>query len=168
MLFRSVDSTDNGTCGPHGGNIDCRDVAAGAIIIFRARVDGANIGFGDAHLAMGDGELTGQGVESAVDVKVIVRRAAPVGLEWPLIIRNGEIMTLGANADLRIAQRIAYEEMMALGRTFYNLERSEMNARVAVAGDLRVCQSCCAKFTVRLALPVALLSPSGLLPSGQF
>ena len=159
-----IDATDNGTCGSHGGNIDCRDVAAGATVIFRARVDGANLGFGDAHLAMGDGELTGQGVESAVNAEIVVRRAAFIGLEWPLIIRNGEIMTLGANADFRIAQRIAYEEMMTLGRTFYNLERSEMNARISVAGHLRVCQSCCAKFTVRLALPVSLLSSSGLLP----
>ena len=157
------ETTDNATCGSHGGNLDCRDIAAGAVVIFRARLDGGLISCGDAQLAMGDGELTGQGVESAVDAELAVRRASPIGLEWPLIIRNGEIMTMGANRDMRIAQRIAFEELITLGRIAFNLDRVEMNARIAVAGDLRVCQSCCAVVTVRLALPLALL-PAPVYP----
>lgn len=154
------DATLNDTCGPHGGNIDCRDWAAGATTFFRARVAGANLGVGDCHWAMGDGEIGGQGIEGAADVQLTVTRPLAVqraGIEWPWLVRNGWIMTLGGHNDFKTAQRIAYEEMMALCRNLFNLERSEVQARIACVGELRVCQACCPVMTVRICLPLRVL-----------
>ena len=151
------DATENMDCGPHGGNLDCRDVGPGATVFIRARVDGANLGFGDVHWAMGDGEIKGTGVEGAADVELTVHTAADTGVEWPWIVRSGQVMTLGAGPDLRVAQRVAYEEMMTLCRTLFNLERREVQGRITVAGDLRICQSVCRLITVRQCLPLELL-----------
>ncbi|MGH7145663.1 MAG: acetamidase/formamidase family protein, partial [Planctomycetota bacterium] len=157
----ACDATTNDTCGPHGGNIDCRDWAPGATAFFRARVTGANLSVGDVHWAMGDGEIGGQGIEGAADVVLTVTRPARIqraGLEWPWLIRDGFAMTLGGHPDFKTAQRIAYEEMMTLGRTLFNLERSELQARIACVGELRVCQACCPVITVRIAVPLRLFA----------
>lgn len=151
------EATGNSTCGAHGGNLDCRDAGPGATVFIRARVAGANLGFGDVHWAMGDGELNGTGVEGAADAVLTVRKARSAGIEWPWIVRNGLVMTMGGAPDLRTAQRIAYEEMMTLCRTLLNLERREVQGRITVAGDLKVCQSVCSLITVRLCLPLELL-----------
>lgn len=164
----SSDETFNDTCGPHGGNIDCRDWAPGAMAFFRARVDGANLGVGDIHWAMGDGEIGGQGIEGAADVRLRVSKPGGLqkaGVEWPWLVRDGYLMTLGGYTDLKTAQRIAYEEMMALCRNLFNLERTEVQARIACVGELRVCQACCPVITVRVCLPLAVLGAHrGLFP----
>ncbi|MFC1582168.1 acetamidase/formamidase family protein [Planctomycetota bacterium] len=154
------EATDNMHCGPHGGNLDCGDMGPGATVFLRARVDGANLSFGDVHWAMGDGEINGTGVEGAVDAEITLHKGRNVNLEWPWIVRNGLIMTLGGGPDLRIAQRVAYEELMSLGREVFALERREMQGRITVAGDLKVCQSVCDWITVRLCLPLGLLGTS--------
>ena len=154
------EATDNMRCGPHGGNLDCGDMGPDATVFLRARVDGANLSFGDVHWAMGDGEINGTGVEGAVDAEITVYKARRVNQEWPWIVCNGLVMTLGGAPDLRIAQRVAYEEMMALGREVFNLERREMQGRITVAGDLKICQSVCEWITVRLCLPLELLGTS--------
>ncbi|HTL52653.1 MAG TPA: acetamidase/formamidase family protein [Planctomycetota bacterium] len=154
------DETFNDTCGAHGGNIDCRDWAPGATAFFRARVDGANLGVGDVHWAMGDGEIGGQGIEGAADVRLRVTKPAGLqraGVEWPWLIRDGFLMTIGGHPDLKTAQRIAYEEMMVLCRNLFNLERSEVQARIACLGQLRVCQACCPVITVRVCLSLGVL-----------
>jgi amidase len=156
----STDTTTNDTCGSHGGNLDCRDAAAGAYIFLRARRAGALLGMGDVHWAMGDGEIGGQGVEGAADVTLRVLKSKSAGIEWPWILRDGWIMTLGGYSDLKTAQRIAYEEMMTLTRALFNFERSEVQARIAAAGYLKVCQACCPVITVRVCLPLELFEIS--------
>lgn len=153
------EETHNGTCGPHGGNMDCRDIAASATVFFRARVDGANFGFGDVHFEMGDGEIEGQGVEGAADAVLSFHRAAPgriEGTDWPWLVRRGEIMTLAGHTDFRTAVHVAYEAMQSLCARIFRTSRDDVTARIVPAGHLRVCQSCCPVMTVRLALPLAL------------
>ena len=64
-------SADTRAPGDTGGNMDCRDVRAGSTIVFKARVEGALVGMGDAHALQGDGEITGQGIET--DAVALVR-----------------------------------------------------------------------------------------------
>ena len=64
-------SADTRAPGDTGGNMDCRDVRAGSTLVFKARVEGALAGMGDAHALQGDGEITGQGIET--DAEALVR-----------------------------------------------------------------------------------------------
>ena len=74
--------------GPHpmvppsrwGGNLDIRCIGPGARLVLPVGVPGALLSLGDAHAAMGDGEVAGTGVETEATVRLRVdlrRDAAP-------------------------------------------------------------------------------------------
>jgi len=51
--------------GPHGGNLDLVEVAPGSTVFLPVTVPGGYLYLGDAHAAMGHGELSGTGLEMA-------------------------------------------------------------------------------------------------------
>ncbi len=58
--------------GPFGGNLDYNDNVQGTTMYMPVFHPGALLGFGDAHGAMGDGEVVGTGLETSVDVTFTV------------------------------------------------------------------------------------------------
>jgi amidase len=54
--------------GPHGGNLDVRDVCTGSRIWLPVAVEGGLLYVGDVHASMGDGELTGVADETAAEI----------------------------------------------------------------------------------------------------
>jgi acetamidase/formamidase len=148
--------TDSMSTAAHGGNIDCRDFAPGAVVFFKARVDGALLGAGDVHLAMGDGEVEGQGIESAADVTLSVRAFTGAGIENPWLVRRGEIMAIGFDENLSQAIRCAYEQFVLLCGKLFGKSRKQIQARMRPSGHVRICQSCCRIKTVRVSLPLRL------------
>lgn len=64
---------DTGTdLGVFGGNLDYNDNVQGTTLYFPVFHPGALLGMGDAHGAMGDGEVVGTGLETSVDVTFTV------------------------------------------------------------------------------------------------
>lgn len=61
--------TDLGT---YGGNLDYNDNVEGTTLYFPVYHAGAFFGIGDAHAAMGDGEVTGSALETSADVDFTV------------------------------------------------------------------------------------------------
>lgn len=61
--------TDLGT---YGGNLDYNDNVEGTTLYFPVYHAGALFGIGDAHAAMGDGEVTGSALETSADVDFTV------------------------------------------------------------------------------------------------
>ena len=69
--------------GPHGGNLDLVEVCPGSTIYLPVKVPGAYLYLGDAHAAMGHGELSATGLEMAAYSTVtvdLVRRPKVSGL----------------------------------------------------------------------------------------
>jgi amidase len=58
--------------GAFGGNMDYNDNVEGTTLYFPVSHAGAFFGIGDAHAAMGDGELTGAALETSADVEFTV------------------------------------------------------------------------------------------------
>lgn len=58
--------------GPFGGNMDYNQNVEGATLYFPVFHPGAGFVLGDAHAAMGDGELTGSALETSMDVEFTV------------------------------------------------------------------------------------------------
>ena len=58
--------------GVFGGNLDYNDNVEGTTLYFPVFHPGALLGMGDAHGAMGDGEVVGTGLETSVDVTFTV------------------------------------------------------------------------------------------------
>src|SRR5699024_4960886 len=59
-----------GTPSAHGGNMDTKQITEGATLYFPVFQEGALFATGDFHAAMGDGEVSGTGIEVPGEVTV--------------------------------------------------------------------------------------------------
>lgn len=96
--------------GPHGGNLDAREVAPGASLYLPVFVPGALLALGDLHAAMGDGELCGLGVEVAGRALLRVT-LLPQTIHHPRVETPDAWITFGSAPTLEEALRIASTEM---------------------------------------------------------
>jgi len=126
--------------GDTGGNLDCRDVRAGSTVVFKARVEGALLGMGDAHALQGDGEITGQGIETDAEALVRFRRLSEPLSARPVIIRAEWVSTLGAHRDLEEAAWQATEDMVVLLRERTGRTEEEARLLVGLTGKLKINQ----------------------------
>ena len=123
-------SADTRAPGDTGGNMDCSEVRAGSTVVFKARVEGALAGMGDAHALQGDGEITGQGIETDAEALVRFRKLPESLSERPVIIRPESFSTIGAHKNLEDAAWQATDDMVALLRQ--RTGRNENEARLLV------------------------------------
>ena len=133
-------SVDTRAPGDTGGNMDCRDVRAGSTIVFKARVEGALVGMGDVHALQGDGEITGQGIETDAEALVRFRKLPGLLSERPVIIRAESFSTIGAHKDLEEAAWQATDDMVALLRDRTGRTEDEARLLVGLTGKLKINQ----------------------------
>jgi acetamidase/formamidase len=95
-----------------GGNMDSHEVRAGTTVYLAVNVPGALFSIGDAHLAMGDGELCGVAVEGAADTLLTVDVLKKVACPWPRLENDEAIMVVGAARPLEDAVRIAHTQLV--------------------------------------------------------
>jgi acetamidase/formamidase len=128
-----------------GGNLDIRHIGPGSRLVLPVGVDGALLSLGDAHAAMGDGEVSGTGVEteSTVRLRVDLRKGAapktPIIETDPRTHRKGAALaTTGVGPDLMAAAvdatRALIEEVTA--RT--GLAPADAYLLASVAADLKI------------------------------
>ena len=142
--------------GPHsvipprrvGGNMDCRDVRAGATLLLPVEVPGALLSAGDPHAAQGDGEVCGTAVETTAVVRLTVELRHGLRIDQPQLElapepvaerREGpnRRLTMGVGPDLFAGARDATLAMIELlGR--HGLDPADAYALCSVAGHLRI------------------------------
>lgn len=139
--------------GPHsivpprrwGGNMDIRHIGPGARLVLPVAVEGALLSLGDAHAAMGDGEVCGTGVETdaVVTLRVAVRPGAapatPIVETHPRSQRVGAALaTTGIGPDLMTAAKDAVRALLdeIVSRT--GLARQDAYLLASVAADLKI------------------------------
>ncbi|MEX2551121.1 MAG: acetamidase/formamidase family protein [Nitriliruptoraceae bacterium] len=144
--------------GPHsvipprqvGGNLDCRDVRAGARLLLPVEVAGARFSAGDAHGAQGDGEVCGTAIETTAraHVRLSVTGGRPLGaprLELPAERRASgaeprtpeRTMTMGVGPDLMAGARDATRRMIEV-LVDRGVAAPDAYALCSVAGNLRI------------------------------
>ncbi len=124
--------------GSWGGNMDFNEVTEGATLYLPVRNPGALLYFGDGHAAQGDGELTGNALETSLDVQLTVNviqgKAAPgVRLESAT-----HLSAMGLDGSLDGAFRAATANMAAWLADDYNLTASEIAQVFGTAAEYRV------------------------------
>lgn len=131
-----------------GGNMDLRDLSAGAELILPVEVAGALFSVGDTHAAQGDGEVCGTAIESPMQVTLtfnLLKGAAP---RCPQAVLPGPVtrhldtygyeVTTGIGPDLMQNARAALSDMIdRLGRT-RGLSAVDAYMLCSVCGDLRI------------------------------
>lgn len=131
-----------------GGNMDIRDIAAGAELYLPVEVEGALFSIGDTHAAQGDGEVCGTAIESAMNVVLtvdIVKGAAP---RFPRFSTPGPVtrhldakgyeVTTGIGPDLMAASRDAVSGMIDLLCAQRGIAPEQAYMLCSVCGDLRI------------------------------
>jgi acetamidase/formamidase len=132
-----------------GGNMDIRQLGAGATLYLPVEVEGALLGIGDTHGAQGDGEVCGTAIEAAMTVhaRVSVRRDLAIDgpefdvrrpLERPSAAAAGYHVTTGIEPDLLEAARSAVRRMIAHLVVTRGLSPVEAYGLCSVAVDLKI------------------------------
>jgi acetamidase/formamidase len=142
-----------------GGNIDCKDLVAGATLYLPGAVPGALLYLGDGHAAQGDGEVGGTAIECGMTTEVTVglatdRPLSTVHAEAP----SGRI-TFGFDADLNVAMGDALDAMVVWMQQLFSLD--DKAAALALAStclDLRVTQVANQTWGVHALLPTGALA----------
>ena len=127
----------------HGGNMDFNAVQPGSTIHIRAQKPGGLLSLGDVHARMGDGELTGAGVEIDAAVTIKVDRSpgfpnsSPVVETTTVVEAAEEYLTSARAAEWGEALRLAWLEMVALIIDRYDTTYEYANMIVGTIGDAR-------------------------------
>ncbi|WP_042402167.1 acetamidase/formamidase family protein [Streptacidiphilus carbonis] len=159
--------------GPHGmipprrwgGNMDIRHIGPGARLVLPVGVDGALLSLGDAHGAMGDGEVAGTGIETDATVRIrvdLLRDAAP---PTPFVEtdarthRTGRALaTTGIGPDLMQASRDAVRALVDQIVARSGLAPEDAYLLASVTADLKISEIVDApNWVVTAHLPLALL-----------
>jgi acetamidase/formamidase len=142
--------------GPHsivppskwGGNMDVKHLRAGTTLLLPVGVEGALFSVGDTHAAMGDAEVCGTAVETAMDLTL--RLSLRKGLDLPAPqyrVPAGELartqqsayhVCTGVAPDLMEATRNATLALIDHLVEERGLDRQEAYALCSVAADLRI------------------------------
>lgn len=95
--------------GPHGGNMDIVEVCPSSTVYLPVFVTGALLYLGDAHAAMGHGELSASGLEMPADTVITVDVVKQKRLPGVRIESPDEIMTVatGCPMERSVAQGFA-------------------------------------------------------------
>jgi len=132
--YPSVDAGD------HGGNMDNSLIVPGVKVYLPVFTDGALLGIGDVHGAMGDGEIFDQGMEMCADVDVTIKVRKDVKVKRPFVVSDELIATTATTATLEESCALAVADMRDILETYYDLSHEDAGLLVGFYGDLKFCQ----------------------------
>ena len=112
-----------GPAGPHGGNLDLVEVCPGNTICLPVYVPGGYLYLGDAHAAMGHGELSASGLEMPAVSTITVGLVKQQHLPNPRIESAEELMTVATGAPMERAIATAYAQLILWMETDYGWDR---------------------------------------------
>ncbi|HXB69756.1 MAG TPA: acetamidase/formamidase family protein [Candidatus Acidoferrales bacterium] len=116
----------SGPAGSYGGNLDYNAIGEGATVILPVYHPGALLFIGDGHALQGDGEATGNGVETSMDVEFTVEVRKKMKLTGPRVETADDIISVGAQPEfassLDRALQMATTDMVDWLVTGYGLE----------------------------------------------
>jgi acetamidase/formamidase len=142
--------------GPHsivpprrwGGNMDIKHLRAGTTLLLPVGVEGALFSVGDTHAAMGDGEVCGTAVETAMDITLRLSLRRNLDLPAPQYrVPAGDLartsqsayhVCTGVASDLMEATRAATRALIDHLVAVRGLDRQEAYALSSVAADLKI------------------------------
>jgi acetamidase/formamidase len=131
-----------------GGNMDIKHLQPGCTLYLPVGVEGALFSVGDTHAAMGDGEVCGTAVETAMDITVRLTVRHDLTIAYPQYeipagqLARGEAsgyhVCTGIHEDLMEAVREAVRGIVEHIEQRYGRARREAYAIASVAADLRI------------------------------
>lgn len=112
-----------GPAGPHGGNLDIIEVCPGNTIYLPVYVPGGFLYLGDAHAAMGHGELSAAGLEMPAISTITVNVVKGKKLFGPRIESPTEIMAIATGCPMERASAEAFGRLILWMESDYGWDR---------------------------------------------
>lgn len=110
----------------HGGNMDYDRVAEGATLHFPVWTAGALLSLGDGHALQGDGEISGQGLETSLDVEFTVELIKGEAMQQVWLEDADAVMVTGIENGLDASLQRATTGMSIWLKKRYGLSDSEI------------------------------------------
>jgi amidase len=126
------------TPGAHGANMDFNEVVAGVTMHFPVFEPGALFMLGDGHAAQGDGEIDGAAIETSFNVRFTVDLIKGKKINWPRLINDRVIMSIGSTRPLMDALRIACTDMVGWLVADYGFDELEALQLLGQAAELEI------------------------------
>jgi acetamidase/formamidase len=126
--------------GMHAGNLDNRELTAGATLYIPVFVPGALFAIGDGHAAQGDGEVNLTAIETSLRGRVQLTVRKDMKLGWPRAETPSDYISMAAHQDLKVATTIAVQEMVDFLVATKQLTRHEAYRLVSLAGNVAITQ----------------------------
>ncbi len=150
-------SPRSGPAGYWGGNLDYNEIREGATVFLPVFHSGALLFFGDGHALQGDGEAVGSGVETSLDVEVVVDVKKNWKLTGPRLETAGHLVSIGSlpeNPNLNATMELATNDMLRWLVEDYGYSPSEAHLSIGMQARYDI---------VTLGGSVALRIPKSIL-----
>jgi amidase len=116
----------SGPAGSYGGNLDYNEIGEGTLVLLPVYHPGALLFVGDGHALQGDGEPTGNGIETSLDLEFTVDVRKKATLTGPRAETSEYIISIGSQPEfvssLNRALQLATSDMINWLTTDYKLE----------------------------------------------
>jgi acetamidase/formamidase len=112
--------------GPFGGNMDYNQMGEAVTLYLPVYHAGGLLEMGDAHAAMGDGELTGSALETSVDVDFSVEIIPGYASAGPRLENADYIMAMGIAGSVADSIQVATTQLVEWLKKDYKLNDSEV------------------------------------------
>jgi amidase len=118
--------------------MDFNEVVEGTKLYLPVSVPGALLYFGDGHALQGDGELTGDALETSMDVEVTVDVIPGTRLTGPRLESSTHLMAMGLDGSLDWAFKNATDNMARWLNETYKLTPSEVAQVLGTLAEYKV------------------------------
>ena len=122
---RRRQSIGSGDLGSYGGNMDYNQIKEGVTLYLPVFEPGALLYVGDGHAAEGDGELTGDALETSMDVEFKVDLLPGNSMNGPMAEDREYLMAMGIANSLTEALQRSTTELARWLETDFKLTRTE-------------------------------------------
>jgi acetamidase/formamidase len=140
------------TPGEYGGNMDFPEICEGSTLYLPVNWRGGLLVLGDIHAAQGDGELCGVALETSAEVqlKLDVHKKT---IEWPRLLNDDWIMTIGSSRPLMEAYKIAHYELIKWLTSEYEYDKWDALQLVSQVGRCKIANTVDPNYTVVAKFP---------------
>lgn len=142
-----------GSPGQHGGNLDTREIRPGSKVYLPVFHPGALLALGDVHAVMGDGEISGTGIETGAEVRIRVQLKKAMALESPRVETAEGTYFLASADNLEAAIQDACKAGVHFIQEKTGLSFAEACMAAGAACQLRLSQVVNPQFTAKLYVP---------------
>ena len=140
-----------------GGNIDNKELGAGAVLYLPVAVEGGLFSCGDGHATQGDGEVCLTAVETGLTGTFKIDLVKGANLEAPYAETKTHLIAMAFDEDLDEAARVALRRMIALVVARTTLSADDAYMLCSLAGDMHVTQLVNRSKGIHVMMPFALL-----------